>query len=86
LKALDRLQEALKKGQDILVMQQLRNDSTDHSALPSPVYHGWNDDEDHNNEKSFQMSISAIIGAGGESVRPESLKSVKNFVVVGCIF
>lgn len=64
-------------------MQQLRDDSIDPSALPKPIYYAWNDDDDHNNEKSFQISISALLGAGADTVRPESLKSVKNFVVVG---
>jgi hypothetical protein len=64
-------------------MQQLRDESTDPSALPKPIYYGWNDDEDHANEMSFQMSISSFLGAAADTVRPESLKSVKNFVVVG---
>ena len=81
LKTLDRLQEALKKGQDVLV--QLRDESIDPSSLPSPIYLGWNDEDDHNNEKSFRMSMSNLLGGGtSAAVRPESLTSVKNFVLV----
>ena len=80
MKTLDRLQEALKKGQDILV--QLRDNSIDPTTMPSPIYLGWYDEHDYNDEKSFRVSISSLLGHTDQAVRPESLTSVRNFVVV----
>ena len=60
INALDRLQEALKKGQDVLV--QLRDPRADSTKQPNPVYLGWNDDDDHRGESRFRISITSVLG------------------------
>ena len=60
INTLDRLQEALKKGQDVLV--QLRDPSNDPTKLPNPIYLGWNDDNDHKNESRFRISMKSLLG------------------------
>ena len=80
LKSLDRLQEAIKKGQDALV--KLRNDETLTSAQRQtlqPMYLAWNDDHNHS-EGTFKICHLSCLMGGDQVVRPESLTSIMNFV------
>ena len=77
---MNRLQEAIKKGQDVLV--QLRDKSladTQREKLPNPMYLAWNDDAPHGGG-SLKMSFRCKTKKGDRMVRPESLTSVMNFV------